>query len=234
MLPKFAMNPTMTLESFLASSKAIFERFPNEQVWLQGGFLPNRQLQDPEAGYCVVLRYDETTTDVLLQFMSKVYAILPPVVEYNARSFHTTLGVFAKGELNGFVPDVAVLEALGKSVETGLSNSPHNPRVTFAEWLFNCETMLVPGYPNQDLWELAQNIGKACQENRVPLEPGRMLHTTTARFIHAVSRPIFEQFLRLMETAPLIQPAKPSAIEVATWRCDGLTFELATHERYPL
>ena len=100
-------------ESYLANSKAVFERFPNERVWLQGGFVPNRQLQKPEAGYCVVIRYDDKTTDVIAHFMRKVQAILPPVVEYNERSLHTTIGVFDKGELKGFVPDVAVLKSLG-------------------------------------------------------------------------------------------------------------------------
>ena len=224
----------MTFESFIANSKAIFERFPNEQVWLQGGFMPNRQLQMPEAGYCIVIRYDEITTNAILQFMGKVYEILPPVVEYNAQSFHTTIGVFNKGELKGFVPDLAVLKTLGESVERGLRNSPRNPKVTFEKWLFNNETILISGYPNQDLWQLSQNIENACQENQVPLERGRILHITTARFIHGVTRQVFEQFLHLMETAPVIKPAKPGAIDIATWRCDGLIFEITPHERYPL
>jgi hypothetical protein len=224
----------MTFESFIVNSKAIFERFSNEQVWLQGGFIPNRQLQKPEAGYCIVIRYDEKTTNMISHFMRRIHAILPPVVEYNERSFHTTIGVFAKGELKRFAPDFAVLKSLGKSVEIGLRNGPGNPEVTFEKWLFNNETILVSGYPNQDLWCLSQNIGNACQENQVPLERGRIIHVTTARFIRGVPRQIFEQFLLLMETAPVIEPTKPSAIDVATWRCDGLAFEIITHERYPL
>ena len=224
----------MTFEGYLANSKAEFERFPNEQVWLQGGFIPNRQLQKPEAGYCVVMRYDEKTANAVAHFMRKVQAILPPVVEYNERSLHTTIGVFDKGELKGFVPDLAALKALGKAVETGLKNSRRNPMVRFEKWLFNNETILISGYPNQDLWHLSQNIGNACQENQVPLERGRMIHITTARFIRGVPRQVFEQFLHLMETAPVIEPTKPRAIEIATWRCDGLTFEIVTHERYPV
>jgi hypothetical protein len=37
----------------------------------------------PEAGYCVVIREDEKTTNAISRFMKKVYAILPPMVEYN-------------------------------------------------------------------------------------------------------------------------------------------------------
>ena len=224
----------MTFESFIANSKAVFKRFPNEQVWLQGGFTPNSQLQKPEEGYCVVLRYDEKTTNLISDFMNKVCTVLPPLVEYNEQSFHTTIGVFAKGDLKGFVPDIALLRLLAKSVETGLRNSPGSPVVTFEKWLYNNEALLISGYPNQDLWRLSQNIGAACQENRVPLERGRILHVTTARFISGVPRPVFEQFLLLMESAPVIGVTKPVAIDVATWQCDGLAFDMVTHERFPL
>jgi hypothetical protein len=224
----------MNFESFIANSKAIFERYPNEQVWLQGGFVPNRQLQQPEAGYCVVLRYDGETTHLISHFMSKVYAILPPAVEYNERSFHTTVGIFGKGELKGFEPDSAIPKSLGNSVETGLMNSPRDPKVTLDKWLFNNESLLISGYPNQDLWQLSQNIVNASQGNRVPLEPVTIIHITTARFIRAVPSGIFEQFLHLMQEAPLIGPTKPMAIDIATWRCDGMTFEIVIHERFPL
>ena len=224
----------MTFESFIENSKAIFEQFPNEQVWFQGGLVPNRQLQTPEAGYCVAIRYDEITTHAISAFMRKAYAILPPTVEYNIQSFHSTIGVFAKGDLSEFLPDITILESLRKSVASALIKAPGNPRVQFGKWLFNAEAILVSGFPNHDLWNLSQAIGTACQENRVPLEQGRIIHITTARFISAVSGRVFNQFTRLMETAPVLKPAKPSAIAVATWRCDGLTFEITPHEQFPL
>jgi len=171
---------------------------------------------------------------MISHFMKKVHAILPPMVEYHKHSFHTTIGVFDKGDMKVFVPDFAVLNSLRKSVETGLRNSPANPEVTFEKWLYNNEAILISGYPNQDLWRLSQNIGEACQENRVPLERGRIIHITTARFISGVPCPIFEQFSLLMKSAPAIGSTKPSAIDIATWRCDGLTFDIVTHERYPL
>ena len=67
----------MLFDDFIANSKSVFASFPNERVWLQGGFLPNRQLQKPEAGYCVVMRFDEKTTELIVAFMEKVRAILP-------------------------------------------------------------------------------------------------------------------------------------------------------------
>ena len=127
----------MTFESFIANSRAIIERFPNEQVWHQGGLTANRQLQSPEAGYCIVVRYDEKTTRALSRFMKKVYAVLPPVVEYNVGRFHTTIGVYGKGTLKGFAPDRSVLKTLVRSVETGIRNGAGKPEVTFEKWVFN-------------------------------------------------------------------------------------------------
>jgi hypothetical protein len=62
----------------------------------------------------------------------------------------------------------------------------------------------------------------------------RVIHITTARFISGISRPEFEQFVHLMKSAPKIASAKPNAIDLATWHCDGLTFDIATHKRYYL
>ena len=42
------------------------------------------------------------------------------------------------------------------------------------------------------------------------------------------------KFARLMKAVPLIGSTKPIAVELATWRCDGMTFELGGHGRYPL
>ncbi len=38
----------------------------------------------------------------------------------------------------------------------------------------------------------------------------------------------------LMKSAPVLEPTKPIAIDLATWRCDGLEFNLVTHKRYIL
>jgi hypothetical protein len=224
----------MTFENFVANSQAIFKSFPNEQVWIQGGFIPNRQLQKPEAGYCVVIRYDEKTTNAISRFMTRIQGVLPPIVEYSERSFHTTIGVYGKGDLQGFISDLAVLKYLAKSVEKGLMDCPKNPCVEFGQWLYNNEAILVSGYPNQDLWCLSQNIRNACQENGVPIEMGRIIHITTARFISGVTRQVFEQFMLEMKSAPPIGNIRPSAIELATWHCDGLTFGIVTHKHYPL
>jgi len=46
----------MTFDFYVENAQAIFDGFPNEQVWIQGGLRPNKQLQNPEAGYCIVIR----------------------------------------------------------------------------------------------------------------------------------------------------------------------------------
>jgi len=102
------------------------------------------------------------------------------------------------------------------------------------EWLFNNEAILVSGYPNQDFWRLSQNIGRACNLKGHALEMSRISHITTARFIGGVSPQIFDQFALLMKSAPFIGSARPNAIDLATWQCDGLTFNLVTHNRFCL
>jgi hypothetical protein len=224
----------MTFELFTENAQAIFDSFPNERVWLQGGLRPNRQMGQPEAGYCIVLRYAEETTRAIEKFMTRVRFVLPPMVAYNRQNFHTTVGTYGKGNLQGFEPEPATLQRLMASVETGLSNKPHDLRIEFGGWFYNDETILISGYPNLELWRLCQNIGKACQKNGFPLEMGRIMHVTTARFISNVTDQEFDQFSHIMKTAPVIKTTTPSSIDLATWSCDGIEFFLVTHQRYLL
>jgi len=224
----------MTFDIFVENAQAIFNRFPNEQVWAKGGLRQNRQLQKPEAGYCIVLRYNEKTTSAISRFMIKIRSVLPPIVEYNEQNLHTTVGTYGKGGIERFTPDSTILSSLMKSVEKGINYRPKNICVEFGKWLYNDEAILVSGYPSQGLWCLCQNIGNACQENGFLLEMGRIIHITTARFISSVSSQEFEKFSLLMKSAPAIEATKPIAIDIATWRCDGLEFSLVTHERYCL
>jgi hypothetical protein len=135
----------MTFDIFVEKAQAIFDSFPNEQVWLQGGLRPNRQLQRPEAGYCVVMRYDEITTIPISHFMTRIRSILPPIVEYNEQNLHTTVGTYGKGKMEGFVPDLVTLQHLVRSVEKGIVNRPQNHRIEFGRWLYNDEAILVSG-----------------------------------------------------------------------------------------
>ena len=224
----------MSFDDFIANSRRIFDSFPNEGVWLEGGLLPNRQLQKSEAGYCIVIRYDEKTTDIIAAFMEKVQAILPPIVKYTPHTFHTTIGVYGKKELQEFVPDSELLGYLNKLIKEGLRARSGPFWVEFRQWLFNQEAILVSGYPNENLWQLSQNIKIACQKQSIPLEMGRIVHVTTARFISSVSHELFEQFVHVMKSAPVIEPTQPEVVDLASWRCDGLTFNLETHERYAL
>ncbi|MCP5098444.1 MAG: hypothetical protein GY943_23075 [Chloroflexi bacterium] len=231
---KTSLGSNMTFDIYVEKAKTIFDSFPNEQVWHQGGLKPNRQLQKPEAGYLFAIRYDKKTTDTISHFMSGIRSILPTVVKYGEKEFHTTIGTYGKGDMNGFSPDSATLHHLMKSVEKGINNYSKNLHVEFGRWLYNDEAILVSGYPNQDLWQLCQNIGNACQENGFPLEMGRIVHITTARFTCSATSQEFEKFNFLVKSAPAIEATKPIAIDLATWCCDGLEFKLVTHKRYCL
>ena len=232
--PMTQENRYMTFDIFVENARAIFDGFPNEQVWIQGGLRPNRQLQKPEAGYCIVIRYDEKTTSTISHFMTKIRSVLPPIVEYSEQNLHTTVGTYGKGDMKGFISDSATLQHLMKSVEKGINNHLLNLSIEFGRWLYNDEAILISGYPNKDLWHLCQNIGSVCQENGFPLEMGRIMHITTARFISSVTPQEFERFRFLMKSAPAIATVKPSGIDLATWCCDGLEFNLVTHKRYCL
>ena len=222
----------MTFDDYVINAQGIFDSFPNETVWMQGGIKPNRQLENPEAGYCILFRYNEETTSTISNFITRIHSVLPPVVEYEARNLHTTIGVYSKWDLQGFEPDQAIIKHLARSIQEGLHNCPQDPRIELKKWLFNNEAILVSGYPNEDLWSLSQDIGRACNLNGHTLEMSRITHITTARFIVGFAKQIFDHFVFLMKSAPFIGAVKPNAIDVATWQCDGLSFKLVTHNQF--
>ena len=224
----------MTYNNYLQTAKSIFDSFPNELVWSQGGFQPNRQLQKPEAGYCVVLCYDEKVTGAIAQFMAKVHAVLPDLITHNEENLHTTIGTYGKTDMNAFVPDPAIIRHLTESVEKGISGSSRNISIDFGKWLYNDEAILISAYPNQELWQLCRNIENTILENNLSFAMGRIMHITTARFTGSISFQAFEQFKLIMKSAPVLETAKPTAIDLATWFCDGLTFNLVTHNHFIL
>lgn len=224
----------MTFDRYLANAKAIFDSFPNDAVWLQGGIRPNRQLQNPEAGYCIVFRYDEDTANKISHYMVRVRSVLSAAVEYNLHNFHTTIGVYGKSKMSDFMPDSSVIDCLSVSVNESLRDDHLPSRIKLDRWLFNNETITISGYPNQGLWALMQSIGKVCILNGHPLEMAQITHITTARFIRGINYEGFKQFVFMMKNAPLIGEVMPNFIDVATWQCDGLKFELSSHNRYSL
>lgn len=224
----------MTFDHYLANVQAIFDSFPNEAVWFQGGIRPNRQLRNPEAGYCIVFRYDEETADKISRYMVKLRSVLPTVVEYNVHNFHTTIGIYGKGKMSEFIPDSSVIDGLDESVNESLRNYHLTSKTKLDRWLFNNETLIISAYPNQDLWRLMQSVGRACKLNGYPLEMAQITHITTARFVRGIDHEGFQRLGFMIKNAPSIGVVKPNSIDLSTWRCDGLKFELSTHIRYYL
>ena len=166
--------------------------------------------------------------------MTRLYADLPPMLVYDAHNLHTTIGVYGKRELQEFETDQAIIKRLASSIQEELRRCPPNPCLELGKWLFNNEAVLVSGFPNEALWSLSQRIGRVCNLNDLSLDTPRIMHITTARFIDNFNKKMFDQFVFLMKSAPLIGAVKPNAIDVATWQCDGLSFKLATHNRFLL
>lgn len=182
----------------------------------------------------MVLRYPVEITQTIAEFTAQVRAILPPIVAYRESDLHSTIGTYGKRDLAGFAAEDGRLMRLSAAVEKALARLPPNPVVELGGWLYNAEAVLISGYPNQDLWRLFKAIEAACRENDVALEMGRIIHVTTARFIHKVTHSVFEQFVRLMQTAPRLGSTRLAAVELAIWRCDGLTFALLPRVRFEL
>lgn len=210
------------------------ESFPNERIRDQGRFLPNRQLQAPEAGCCVVLRYGRNVTNLLSRFMENIRALLPPIVAYDESSFHTTLGVFQKSDPGTFRRDPTIYRVLAEAVEESMEVLHDRPGIDLMKWLYNQEALLCGGLPNRSLWEFSCRVGEICVARGIPLEMGRMMHITTARFIEGVDQAVFNRFVALMRDAPVPGPVYPRAVDVAAWRCDGLVFELDVYQSLPL
>jgi hypothetical protein len=221
------VDPAYTL--FINHAQAIFDRFPNQQVFEQGGLRPNPQLRRPEAGYALALRYPAPAVAAIARFLDQMYAVLPPCVEYGAPNLHTTLGVYGKTALPGFAPAPETLRCLAAALAAGLAHRPPDLQIRFGPWLYNAEAVIIAAYPDPALWQLFQALGRACQAAGCPLEMSWGPHLTAARFIAPLALPAAAPFMRLMQSAPLIAPARPSAIDLVTWTCNGHKFELLTH-----
>lgn len=224
----------MNFDSYITESRTAMEAFPNERIRDRGCFMPNRQLQTPEAGTCIVLRYDRNVADVLTRLLVPLREILPPIVDYDESTFHTTLGVFQKSAPGDFRQNPTTFRVLAEAVEEGVESLRDRPQIDLVKWLYNREALLCGGLPNRSLWELSRRIGAACRARGFPLEMSRMMHITTARFIKDAGPAVFDKFVARVRDAPVPGVTGPRAVDVAGWRCDGVTFELDVFRSLPL
>jgi len=217
----------MEFEEFLTKQEEVYNRFRDTSKLKAEGTKPN--IPKHQGGYLIVFRHPLEIAQRVGEFSNRISQTVPAIV-YDANTVHTTISDF--GIKEDFVPEKNTLRRLCNSVkETVIIGKPI---ISYSEWLYNQNTVLVAGIPNQRFLEIAQKIYSSGEKNGVQLRLPWGAHITSNRFTEQKTPEELKDFFKLMKEAPVLGESVPENIDVAYFDFSPEEFKTVTYERFNL
>ncbi len=175
------------------------------------------------------MRHPTRITDALGEFSYKITRAVPALV-YDGSNAHTT--IVAYGIRDNFVPDSGVLE----SISAGMHNVKPRlaaSRIKYQEWLFNQDSVIVGGIPDEMFWDIGRNTVDSLKKEGINARSPWGAHITASRFTEARYPDELAGFLDIMENAPFLGYSVPFNLDVGILQSPE-KFHLETYERFTL
>jgi 2'-5' RNA ligase len=218
----------MTFQEFLTKQGEVYDRFRNTSRVKTLGLEPTIP-QSPQGGYLIILRHPKEIAERVADFSRRIADSVPAVV-YDAETVHTTISDY--GIQEGFKPDEGILRKLCQVVAR--RKIRETPVISYTEWLYNQNTAIVAGNPNETFLHLAEEIRSEADKEGINLRPPWGAHITTNRFKEKRTPQELGDFFRLMQEAPILGTSRPEFIDVAYFDFSPDHFNVQVHERFPL
>ena len=215
----------MEFQEFLRKQEEVYNRFRDTSKLQTEGTKPN--IPQSQGGYLIVFRHHSDIANGVEGFSRRISQAVPAIV-YDSATIHTTISDL--GIKENFAPETDTLERLCNSVRGALIVS--KPLISYSEWLYNQNTVIVAGIPNQAFLEVAQNVYSAAEGNGVQLRLPWGAHITANRFAEQKSPEELKDFFKLMKEAPVLGNSIPENIDVAYFDFSPKGFKTTTYERF--
>lgn len=201
----------MNQVEFLAKQAEVYRRFQDTTKIRTDGIEP----KVPRfGGYLVIFRHSPDTDQAIGDFSRRIANVVPAIA-YDAEAVHITISDYMLSE--GFEADNNILEKLGRATSSiqnqtaPLINYSHSD---YPDWLYNQNTVIVPGVPDKRFLGLAKIVLEKAREEGIELRLPWGAHTTTNRFTQKRSPRELEDFFRLMKEAPKLGENTPRFVDV--------------------
>ncbi len=199
----------MDFEEFLKNQEEVYAKFGDQKKLREQGLVPNVS-QIYGGGYLVSFRYPNDVTSRVDDLSRRVSAIIPSI-EYNYDNIHTTLTNYHQGV--GFSPNGNILDALSEASRT-VRNRVRPPVVDFRRWLYNQDSLIAAGYPNDLFLEASKVLDDGVRKTGLRFKSAWGAHITANRFLEDVEPEKLEEFFRLVDSTSVPGTSQPFAIDV--------------------
>ncbi len=212
----------MNFESFLHGQNEIYEKFRDTSKVTSEGITAHQL--DNSGGYFVALRHIPEITYKIEEF-NRWIAKVVPTVHYDSRAIHTTISDY--GIKQKFSPDISVLSKLRHGVHQRKKDL-RSPEIEYGSWLYNQNSIIIPGIPNQTLFEDSLAIQESMRSQGIELRFPWGAQITATRFTQNREAKELSNFFELMKSAPIIGKSRPFAIDVGYYRFNNgeINFEV--------
>ncbi len=157
----------MEFKEFLDKQEEVYSRFRNTSKVRLEGIKP--AIPDRQGGYLIVFRHSPEIAQKISDFSRRISQVIPSLF-YDSATIHTTISDLIAGE--NFIPEKDTLEKLCTSVKE--IKTTNKPQISYSEWLYNQNTVIAGGNPDQVFFKIIQDIyslGKQKELNvRLPWE----------------------------------------------------------------
>jgi len=179
---------------------------------------------EPLAGYVIALRHPDEIVRPFSELAQQISQTVPCIL-YDENNAHTTMISYQVRSLLGGQSEMDIMDRLSGCVgEVRATAEWRQVRIQFRTWLFNSDTVIVAGYPNDDFWNLYEKLRDTARPD-YHLAPPKMAHITAARFTAVRKGDAVRKLRRQLRHAPVLGESRPVAIDVGYFQCDAYRFE---------
>ena len=214
----------MDIEDFLTKQEEVYARFRNTSKVQSEGTKPN--LPNQQGGYLIIFKHAEEISEKIGDFSRKISQSIP-LMAYDSKTIHTTISDYNISEI--FNPDKNILDNICDSVN---SIAVGKLKIGYNEWLYNQDTVLVAGYPNEIFLDISKSIYWSAIQKGINLRMPWGAHITAGRFTKQKSPNDLSDFFKLMKETPKIGISNPKIIDVGYFSFGKKGFTINTYEKF--
>jgi len=217
----------MEFREFLRKQEEVYNQFRDISKLEIEGTKPN--IPNSQGGYLIAFRHPSEITQKIDGFSRRISQVVPIMV-YDSATIHTTISDLDVRE--NFTPQKEILNRLTNSVREVVIID--KPTISYSEWLYNQNTVIVAGVPNQIFSKVSQDVYSSGEKNGVKLRLPWGAHITADRFTEEKNPKELKDFFKLMKEAPVLGESIPENIDVAYFDFSPRGFKITTYERFSL
>jgi hypothetical protein len=220
-----------TFEDFMRKQGQIYDKFRDTTNVKENGLVDG--IEKSLGGFLVAFRHPNRITEPLARFAERIASVIP-ALPYNEGNIHTTITDYGVCPAEDFISDMPTLNKLSSAVQFALHEQVPSPTISYDNWRFNQNSVIVAGQPNKAFFQRTQGVVKSCSRQVIKVNGLWGAHITALRTTDKVDPGDLKEFYRLMKEAPELGTSTPQRIDVAYFNLTKQKFNFSVYRKFEL